>query len=368
MQASGEGRRGIMIINEAPCEQEDRRGKQLIGPTGQILRQHLSQMGMDVDVDCRIMSAVSCYSSDSDVPTKAQVEACRPIVMAKIEEFKPKVIILLGATAVESVLGGLSVNSDDANGGIALWRGWRIPDQRLKCWVCPIFHPSFLNRDKNRPDAAEVVFHNDLEHAIDIAAAKFPLIGDVDSYLEYDLSDSEVIDRIKKSMKVKEAAFDYETTGLKPHRKGHEVVYASICDAWNHSYSFRLSKSTAPYLKEFLDSDVGKIGANIQFEAMWSRQSDLEMPVRNWIWDVNLAAHILDNRSGVSGLKFQTYVNFGLPDYSHSVGQYFESNEKGGNAFNRIFSAPKRTVLKYNAIDSLVTLWLKKKQMEEIHA
>jgi len=227
MPATGKGEKGIFILAEAPGEQEDARGKQLIGQAGQLLRSHLESLDIDLDRDCRKMNAVNCRPPGNETPTPMQVSCCRPMVMQEIEAFKPKIVIALGSTAMECLLGGLSVEDD--GGGITLWRGWGIPDQRLGCWLCPTFHPSFINRHRNQEDAVEKIFHTDLSHALDHLAMRFPKIMEqVDSYLEYDLKDDDVIDRIRAACKAPVAAFDYETTALKPQRQGHAIAYASI--------------------------------------------------------------------------------------------------------------------------------------------
>ena len=82
--------------------------------------------------------------------------------------------------------------------------------------------------------------------------------------------------------------------------------------------------------------------------------------------DTVIAAHVFDNRRGISGLKFQSYVNFGLPDYSKGMDKYLQGDPKDANSFNHIYSAPKRVLLKYNAIDSLMTFWLAMKQRLEM--
>jgi hypothetical protein len=65
------------------------------------------------------------------------------------------------------------------------------------------------------------------------------------------------------------------------------------------------------------------------------------------------AAHILDNRPGILGLKFQTYVNFGVVDYDSHIAPYLTSNSKNGNAFNRVDDIPIDDLLEYCAMDSL---------------
>jgi len=114
---------------------------------------------------------------------------------------------------------------------------------------------------------------------------------------------------------------------------------------------------------------------NIKFEDTWTKKR-LRIDIQNWEWDSMIAAHILDNRPGVTGLKFQAYVNFGVIDYASEVAPYLKptsENEKkyGGNAFNRIqelLEQPggEKKLLEYCALDSFYERMLAMKQMQEL--
>lgn len=364
MEPIGEGRKGIFILAESPGQREDSAGQQMIGSAGAILKSHLEDLGIDLDLDCRKMNAISCYPGDSSI-TDLEIDCCRPRVLRAIAEFKPKVVILLGGIAIKSMMNSFTADEDEGDGGVSLWRGWRIPDQRLGCWICPTYHPSFIDGRSGGLDAAEAIFHSDLSGAIDASVEKFPHIGDVEQYLEYDLSEEDVIARIKEATKSKYSAFDYETTGLKPQRARHDIVTCAICDRWNRSFSFFRTKRNTPYLIEYLESESEKYAANAAYEDTWT-EIILDRRVNNWAHDTVIAAHIFDNRRGISGLKFQSYVNFGVPDYSKDMDKYLRGDPKDANSFNHIYSAPKRTLLKYNAMDPLMTFWLAKKQRMEM--
>ena len=73
----------------------------------------------------------------------------------------------------------------------------------------------------------------------------------------------------------------------------------------------------------------------MKFEETWS-QVRLRQPVAGWLWDSMEAAHLLDNRKNITGLKFQVYVNFGVVGYDDDVKPFITSNSKDSNAFNRL--------------------------------
>jgi hypothetical protein len=80
-----------------------------------------------------------------------------------------------------------------------------------------------------------------------------------------------------------------------------------------------------------------------------------------WNFDTMQAAHILDNRPGVTGLKFQSYIKFGLSGYEQEISPFLKSPD--ANTPNRISELTKdkdalNKLLTYNGIDSLVTFRL----------
>ena len=77
-----------------------------------------------------------------------------------------------------------------------------------------------------------------------------------------------------------------------------------------------------------------------------------------------LAAHILDNRQSVSGLKFQSYVRLGQTQYDAAVKPFLSS--EGTNTANRIKQVDLRTLLRYNACDALLEFKVTEIQMQEM--
>ena len=170
-------------------------------------------------------------------------------------------------------------------------------------------------------------------------------------------------------------AFDYETTGLKPHNTAkHEIICMSVCNDWDKSYAFMMPTDPIQkhYIKQFLKSNVGKIAQNMKFEINWS-QNILKYVPNNWVWDTMLATHVMDNRSGVTGLKFQTYVQFGVVDYNSDVSPYLKAKDyKNGNAVNKIKDLiktedGKRKLLMYCGLDSLFEYRLAMLQMRHFN-
>jgi hypothetical protein len=241
-----------------------------------------------------------------------------------IMKYQPKVVVLLGGSALQTILGHRWKGNF---GGITQWRGWTIPDQDYRMWIAPTYHPSFIVRSD---EEAEMVWKQDLQRAIELTQKDFPIYKEPSIEFIDDLSILEHLDSTLVSI-------DYETTGLKPHARGHEIICASVSPNPDKAYVFMMPKTRReqrPFLNLLADPGISKMAHNMKFEEMWSRII-LRQPVKGWKWDSMLAAHILDNRSGVVGLKFQTYTQLGVVDYASEVEPYLRA-DGGGNSFNTL--------------------------------
>ena len=363
MDAYGAGKKGIMVIGEAPGAVEDRKGLPWQGKTGRLLQNTMSKLGVDLFEDCVCINAVNCRPPENRTPSPFEIKCCWNVkVQRAIEEFKPKVLILLGAVAVQSFL---SPRWPTDLGGITKWRGWVIPDRDYKFWVVPTFHPSYVYRIDSQE--ANTVWEQDLAAAIAKADQPLPRFWEPKIHFIDDLT---VLEQFHDAPEI---AFDYETTGLKPHADGHEIICASVAGGEDRVYVFMMpetKKELRPFLDLLTDNTVGKMAHNIKFEDNWTRYR-LNTEIKNWQWDSMLAAHLMDNRQYVSGLKFQAYVQFGVADYASDVSKYLRSGSKSGNAFNHIralLEEPegKEKLMKYCALDSHYEYMLAKWQMKEL--
>ena len=127
----------LMLIGEAPGAQEDERGQPFVGRSGLLLDQLLAAAGFDSDQDAYIANAVKCRPPGNRKPTTLELAACRPWLQQQIALVQPQVLVLVGATALQAVLG--------LKGPISQLRGqW----QSLAGRACmPIFHPAYLLRN-----------------------------------------------------------------------------------------------------------------------------------------------------------------------------------------------------------------------------
>ena len=358
MKPFGNFKKGILNIGSVPDETDDKFGNPWQGKSGKLLERMYKKLGIDLFEDCLNTNAINCYSEKE--PTNHNIDCCRKRILHVIEEYKPKVIVLFGMEAVTSLIGHRWKKD---LGGINKWRGWTIPDQDFKTWICPTFHPSYIEESEN--GAEEVIWKQDLNIATLLHLDKFPLYKE--PRIEF-ICDLKVLKNIKDTF-----AFDYETTGIKPHAAGHRIVSVAIADSADHCYTFFLpntKQERQPLIDLLEDESIGKIAQNMKFEDTWTKVR-LRATVKNWLWDTMLATHLLDNRPGVTGLKFQTYVQFGIVDYASEISPYLESNNKNANALNRIFEllelpGGREKLLRYGGLDAIFEYRLAMLQRNEI--
>lgn len=363
MEPTGDFRREILIVAEAPGKTEDEDGVQLVGKAGQLLRRFLRKYRIDLDRDCLKTNAIVCRPPDNKTPNSKQIAACRPRLLNLIKEKKPKVVILLGDVAMQSVIGSVWRKELDT---IGKWRGWTIPDRTYQTWLCPTFHPSYLVRNEGREDL-ELIFSQDLKGAIDLAKdplPEFPSMADEHRKIRILYSEGDVQAYLRSLITSCDLAFfDYETTGLKPHAEGHDIICVSISTRPDSAEVFLMSEAVRPLFKRFLKTGRIRKGAqNKNFESMWS-EIILKEEVKGWTWDTMLVTHMMDNRPKVTGLKFQSYVQFGIADYDSEIEPYLKSRD-GANGFNRIRQAPQDKLLLYCGMDSMLEHRWAKKQSE----
>lgn len=135
--ARGNGGSGVCFVGEGPGFDEDKQGFPFVGKAGQLLDRMIAAMGIPRD-EVYICNIVKCRPPQNRKPQPDEMGACRDYLVEQLELVQPKVIIALGATAVEGLLG--------TSGGITRIRGrWRLYKGRVP--VMPTFHPAYLLRN-----------------------------------------------------------------------------------------------------------------------------------------------------------------------------------------------------------------------------
>lgn len=358
ISVSGEGRKEILVVSEFPNEQEDEFGVALIGESGKLLADELKKHGISLNKDCWKIHAVSCRPPHGRIPTHKEIKCCNPYLEKTIRTLKPKLIISLGSISNTALFG-----DDFSNRTILRWRSYEIPDQKYGCFILATFPPSqiILNeKDKN----LKCTFKRDIKRVAHCLKRTFKAFSDYEQYVTRLTNFKDVKALLKRILTKKPIiAFDYETTGLKPYRTGHKLSTIGIALSTTEAYAFPFNyktfwtKSELKVLRKMFgkilrDNEIKKVAQNFKFEDMWSK-SKIGTRVTKWHWDTMMAEHCLDNRQASTGLKFQTYVNYGIRPYDKVINPYLRS--KNGE-FNTIEKAPFKELLIYNGLDCIFTM------------
>lgn len=137
----GEGnpRADILFIGEGPGYEEDRLGRPFVGAAGHLLERMLQAIDLTRS-DVYIANVVKCRPPGNRAPEPDEAEACLPYLRAQTALIRPKIIVLMGASAYKAIT--------RQTNGITRARGEWI--ERKGVWILPTFHPAALLRDESK--------------------------------------------------------------------------------------------------------------------------------------------------------------------------------------------------------------------------
>jgi hypothetical protein len=342
-------------------------------------------------------------------------QPCKGWFDKEVSRCSPTVIVPMGCKATGAVLFYAFPNmfTDKSSGGNYI--GYCIPSGKYNAWICPVFssndlddfeiyrkkfdgtiltHGDLAEKDikkgkKSRymlndptpvnTDNKEQLFHYIRMHMAVVKTLGYkpfkkvnfdptPTDNDIDparpgkkegiKYVRTVKDLDAILDKYCGTAKY--AAFDYETNSLNPECSNPKVLTASIAFGDETEVIFACAFAFADNTwfetwKKFLKSGIRKIGANIKFEERWSLVY-FKQPVNNWYWDVDVVAHIQDMTPGNSGLKHLGCVHFGIAGYDKDVDAHIGDRKNGIYALNTLNRLDPSILLRYNAIDSILTL------------
>ena len=139
--SSGAENSKLMLIGEAPGYWEDQRGEPFVGKAGQLLDKIFNCVGLSRKKDVYICNTIKCRPPENRDPLPEEKSACREYLDAQIEILKPKIILVCGRVALNSML-------PDAQGITKVRGKWFDGPYGAK--MMPIFHPSYLLRNDSR--------------------------------------------------------------------------------------------------------------------------------------------------------------------------------------------------------------------------
>jgi uracil-DNA glycosylase family 4 len=381
-EAVGEGKAGVLVVLECPTNAETTSGQHLLGTSYDFISASLRNIGLSLEKDCVRVHAVRCrkpFKKGQADYTETEIVSCYPYLLGKIEKMKPKAILTFGSTALKGIL-----SKEFSDTSIGRWHGLPLQyttEKGHRCWLMPTFSPS-VDKESKGGDIYKPVITKEVKEFGKLL--KKPLPPEKRPNVVHLMNAKEICKALEETKNAKFLSIDYETTGKKPDHPDHRIVTVSVTAVYKgpsedpyddddaETISFPLSykgvfnedeqADIAEALVEAMDNESLIIAHNHKFEQRWtSTILGYDFPKKR-SYCTMIIAHLMDERKKFCSLKFQAYLHFGLPDYSKGMQKYIESEDQGGNAFNKIDDAPLPELLEYNGYDTYYTYLLFKIQ------
>jgi len=309
----GEGKKKIMIVGEAPGANEDDTGIPFIGESGERLKEAFGLYGVDLDRDCIRTNVLQCRPKNNEFD-ETKVEFCYHRLERQIQEFNPYLIFAFGQRAAKRLIETENIQIPGLSGkaeGFKTIHGDVYPIRRYNAWVSLNYHPAFIMRN---PDMSDVFF-DDIERGLKYLDYEFPVsILDTTKRI---YCDKELALSILNKKYDTYVSMDYETTGLHPYAKGFELLLMSVCFDGEVGYVIPLYPKDEDIFKSvawFLRNNP--INCH-KYDDSCTR-AVFGFGITNWVWDIMISKHILDERRKKKSLEFLTFETTG-EEYKQTV-------------------------------------------------
>ena len=418
------GTNDILLLFGAPTKFEDDTGVPFQDNIMDWYKEKFDAIGIAFNA-CSKVHVTGCYTKDAKTLNKYR-KKCENRVLDFIKEVKPKLIIAFGSDTLD-----LTVAQDYTRdiGSSIKWRGFLMPFKKygFDTWLMTTFdfseiclQDSFAGIIKRKEEKEHKIittpkeieeavnFHSNYKIAYrlfltDIRKAvigyrkpvpKDPaetipvhVLKDKDTVIKYLRGTYDYLKNNPNAI----LTLDTETNGLKPYNDDKRIYcMAMYADPSLGCFVFPLAFEyiNRDFCKQYVeknvipnpDIDIVKelkhiselnprcCGANYKYDMVWINNR-LDVKFERCVWDTVVVAHLLDPRDGITSLKFQTYINFGIA-YEEGIHDYLKSKEEdkekyGTNATNNIFLAPFDDVAYYNGLDVIYTYYVMKEQYKQ---
>lgn len=138
--ADGNPQARIMMVGEAPGEDEDRQGLPFVGVSGQLLDRMLAAIGLNRKDHVYIANIVPWRPPGNRTPTTQEMVTCRPFIVRQIELANPDILVTIGGPSSQALL--------DVKGIMAArgrWLSYRVGGREIP--AVPMLHPAYLLRN-----------------------------------------------------------------------------------------------------------------------------------------------------------------------------------------------------------------------------
>lgn len=349
----------ILFVGEAPGREEDDHNRYFVGGAGRVLDSLLKDSGIQRD-QVRIENSVCCRPTtnteghvENRAPSKKELDCCRLHLVSIINQVKPNLIVVLGATALLQVM---------KETGITKKRGYIFWSEEFNCKVLVTYHPAYLLPNRH-PESLSTVLQDFILAKRESETSTYTII-ETGCYRNI-LTIEEATELFERLNEVPEFSFDLETTEYDPFLakvlnisfswKEGTGVYFPLFEQGNDNYwGVQWEPIILPALKKVFLNNSLKIAQNGKFDLshLWM----LGIKVNNFNFDTMLAHHLIDENSKHSLDTLSGLVS--MQGYKGEVQKALDMlpGKKEEKSFKDV---PLETIRKYGASDSDCTLRLK---------
>lgn len=136
---------GILLVSERPGVHEDLEGRAFVGRSGELLDKILASIGLDPERDVLITNIVKCKGEIDRAPSAEEARACTLFLEKQMELVRPRVVLLLGAVALQFIAPERGDFKMEEEAG-RFFQLPRYPDIQFMV----LYHPAFLLRDPRK--------------------------------------------------------------------------------------------------------------------------------------------------------------------------------------------------------------------------
>ena len=314
VMGSGSSKSKVMIIGEAPGENEARTGRVFSGRAGQLLDRALADAGIDRE-SVYVTNVVKCRPDDNRRPQRVEWEACRQYLEAEATAISPSYVLLLGNSALQVVA---------RKSGITTKRGVRL-DIRDPVWkaaeVMATIHPAYVLRNPGQG----TTFAEDVKRFARMASGEFRAVSVRPRMVRTLKGLEHVKNLLMNAPEGTVVSYDVENRG-RPWESEWDIVCLGISLDGENTYVIPLSHPESPFRRKWQDV--------LRYLAPALRRHGHKLVAQNGkhdnsqlagarvylahTFDIMLAAHLLDeNRPKNLGFLSQNVI--GADEYKGMV-------------------------------------------------
>ncbi len=303
----------VFVIGEGPGAYEVKEGKPFVGQSGKLLEAVMAEYGVDFEEVGR-SNVVCCRPPNNREPTAKEIRCCKTRLVAELDAFEGDVIIPVGKTAGDAIVGP-DMKISERRGHWFDWDGKK---------VMPTWHPAYILR---RPSVAREFF-GDIKRAL-TQKNRGPHFLTNQPHVTHILTPGQLRQALGEA-EATTVAFDLETDQVvwydTPDGKADEILMMGI--AWEKDHGIVIPGEMLRYddeTKEILNGffareDLVFIAHNGKFDTIFLRTHDIHARVD---FDTMLAHYALWEETGGHGLKQLALEYYGLEDYEQGLVQLY---------------------------------------------